>query len=280
MAEYIETKCGSAIGVTKAMEGAIGPTDAVTNTKQNLIQASHIVKPYYIMHNVVKENALGQLLKTAKVAYSENPPGTLSYVLDDMSLAVLKVDQELLENSTCNLFVGNSVKAEEAKQAVVALSQAAMQNQQIDLLDVIKVIKSDSLIEAEEQLIVGKQKQQEQAQAMDKAKMAQEKQMSDQQNALRDKEMKHEADMIILKAKEDRQTKKEVSAIQALGFAEDKDVNDNSIPDVVELAGLELKGRKQDLDEQEFEHQKNIDEEKLKNDKEKIKVSKIKKSSS
>lgn len=280
MAEYIETKCGASIGVTKAMEGAIGPTDAVTNTKQNLIQASHIIKPYFILHNVVKGNVLNQLLKTARVAYMENPPGTLNYILDDLSMRTLAIDQELLESSTCNLFVANSVKAEEAKQAVINLSQAAMQNQQIDLLDVIKVIKSNSLNEAEEQVTIGMEKRQEQAQAMEKAKMEQEKQMIEQQNALREREMQHEADMIVLKAKEDRQTKKEVAAVQALGFAEDKDVDNDGTPDVVELAGLELKSRKQDLDEQAFEHQKEIDRKKLENDKEKIKVSKIKKSSS
>lgn len=280
MAEYIETKCGASIGVTKAMEGQIGPTDAVTNTKQNLIQASHIVKPYFTLHNVVKQNVLNALLKTAKIAYSQNPPNTLHYVLDDMSVKMLTIDQELLETSACNLYVGDGVKAEEAKQAVIALSQAAMQNQQVDLRDVIKVIKSNSLNEAEEQLSLGMDKRDEQNQAIEKAKMQQQKEMADQAAALRDKEMKHEEDMIILKAREDRKTKKEVAAVQALGFAEDKDIDNDGIPDVVELAGLDLKGRKQDLEEKKFDHQKEVDTQKDKNDKEKIKISKNKKSSS
>ncbi len=62
--------------------------------------------------------------------------------MDDMSKKMLTVDQGLLDGSTYGLFVANSVKAEEAKQAIVQLAHSAMQNQQLDLLDVFKIIKT------------------------------------------------------------------------------------------------------------------------------------------
>lgn len=281
IAEYIDRKCGEAIGVTKPMEGQVGPTDAVTNTKQNIVQASHIVQPYFELHNIVKGKVLKALIETAKVAYSQNSPGTLSYVLDDMTTKMLTIDENLLDSSTYGLFLSNSGKAQDAKNAILQLAQAAMQNQQVDMLDVIKIIKSDDMNEAEELLTVSMQNKQEQLQASEKAKLKQQEELENKQREHEIEGRQHEADMIILKAKEDRQTKKEVAAIQALGFNENKDVNNDGIPDVIDLAGLDLKGQKQDLDERKFQHQQQQDkklaeqgDEKLKNEKEKIKLQK------
>ena len=287
MAEYIETKCGAAIGVTKAMEGAIGPTDAVTNTKQNLVQASHIVQPYFELHNIVKGKVLKALVETAKVAYSESPPKSLSYVLDDMSVKMLTIDSMLLDSSVYGLFISNSGKADEAKQAIIQLSQAAMQNQQIDILDVIKIIKSDDMNAAEEQLEVGMQNKQDQAQAMDKQKMDQDKAMQDQQMGITREQWAHEEKMILLKASEDRKTKLQVEAMAALGFDPNKDEDGDGEPDILEVykhgLDVEIKKGKLEQDQQKlglekdkFAHQKMVDYEKLKNDNKKIEVSKNK----
>ena len=59
-----------------------------------------------------------------------------------------------------------------------------------------------------------------------------------------------------------------------MGFFKNKDINDNQIPDVLELAreGLDanIKVRKQDLDEKKFEHEKENDKEKLKIEEKKV----------
>lgn len=275
MAEYIETKCGASVGVTKAMEGAIGPTDAVTNTKQNLVQASYIVKPYFELHNIVKGNVLKALLETAKVAYSTPEAAErLSYILDDMSVRMLAIDKPMLDSSRYGLFISNSGKADEAKQAVVQLAQAAMQNQQADLVDIIKVIRSTSVTEAEELLTVSMQNKQEQMQAGEQAKLQQQKQMQDQTMGITREQWAHERDMVMLKAKEDRKTKIQVETIAAMGFDTNKDEDGDGTPDVLEVAKfgvdadikrkqLEQADRKLDLDEDKFTHQQKVDDEKL-----------------
>ncbi len=154
IANFIDERCGIVIGVTKSMEAQIGASEAVSNTRQNIQQASHILRPHFELHSTVKGNVLRKLIETAKVAYTIGKPRKLSYVLDDMSVQMLSVDQELLENSTYGLFVSNSSKAEEAKQAVIQLSRAALQNQQADLIDIVKIIRSESIPEAEELLQV------------------------------------------------------------------------------------------------------------------------------
>lgn len=282
LAEYIERRCGASVGVTPQMEAQIAAGEAVNNTQQNLIQSSYIIQPYFELHNTVKANALNMLLDVAKVAYSAPGARTkLTYVLDDMSMHMLTIDKDLLANSRYGLYVANSAKAADAKRAVESLAQAALQNQRADLTDIIKVIKADSINEAEELLEAAQSKKDLQAIMAEKraADIEKQKRMAEQEDI--EAEREHELDKIRLK--EDLTTEREIQkqTILSLGFAKDQDVNKNNVPDVMEVAkfGVDttLKTRKQNLDEQQFSHQQEMDEEKLKLEEKKIAASKAKK---
>ena len=289
IAEYIESKCGSSIGVTPQMEAQIAPGEAVGNTQQNLVQASHIIQPYFELHNNVKGNVLTALLETAKVAYAGAKQKKLSYILDDMSMMMLTLDGELLDSSSYGIFVANSSKANEAKQAIINLSQAAMQNQQADILDVVKIIRSESIQEAEEMLMVSRDRLQAQQSSIEemRAKEAQAQRKHEEELAVTN--FNNELTLVREKAKEDRKTKVQVQAIQSMGFDPNKDQDDDGTPDVLEVAefgvNADIKRRQQDLAEREFEHQIEEDahsreQDGIKNklDKEKIQVQKMKKS--
>jgi hypothetical protein len=274
-ADYIDRKAGLSIGVTPQMEAQIAAGDAVTNTQQNLIQASYIIQPIFELHNTVKAEALQGLLDVAKTAYSQRQPRKLSYVLDDMTHKMLTTDPELLENSRYGLYVANSAKADQAKKAVESLSQAALQNQQADLADIIKVIKSDSITEAEELLDEAADRKNSQLQAIEMSKIKAQKEAAKAAAEEKEAERAHERDMIILKERERRETEVQKQAILSMGFNENKDVDKDGRPDVLEVAqhGLNaqiagnqaaLDQRKQDLEEQKFEHQKEVDKESLK----------------
>lgn len=274
IAEYIERKCGDAVGVTKQMEGAIGSTEAVTNTKQNLMQSAHVIRPYFELHNNVKARVLSGLLEVAKVTYSNKPNSKLAYVLDDMSLAMLTIDKELLDNSTYGMFVMNSAKSADAKMAVEQLAQAALQNQTADIADIIKIIRSDSLTEAEELLEAASSRKAIQANEIEMSKI---QQLKEQQQAIANEaqlERDHEAKMIVLKEGERRKTEIQKQTILSLGFNENKDEDSDGVPDVLEVAkfGVEadIKRRKLALDERKQAHQEQFDAEKLKLDKKKL----------
>jgi hypothetical protein len=274
IAEYIERKCGSSIGVTPQMEAQIGPNEAVSNTKQNLQQSSFIVRPYFDLHNTIKTNVLQALADTAKVAYSLYKPQKLSYILDDMSMAALEIDEDLLESTSIGIFVANATKADEAKKAVEMLGQAALQNQQAELGDIVKIIRADSIDDAEELLEIAQQKRREIEQMNAEAERQARADELEAQQAHQKEEWAHEAEMIVLKESERRETEIQKQTILSLGFNEDKDIDDNKVPDVLEVAkhGVDasMKERKQTLDERKFEHDKEVDKQKLKNDEKKI----------
>ena len=223
LAEYIERRCGESVGITKQIEGQIGTEEAVRNTQQALVQSANILEPYFDMHNLIKKNVLQALIETAKVAYSELQPKSLSYVLDDMSVAMLTPDYELLENSTYGLFVSNSMKADETLQTMQQLSHAALQNQQVELSDVLMIMNSESTQEAEELLKVAEQNRAEREQAMQQQQMqSQEQQAEAQRNWEREKmDKEHEYRMAEIDLKGEKDIQKQV--ILSMGFNENKD---------------------------------------------------------
>jgi len=287
IAEYIEAKCGAAVGVTKTMEGAIGPTDAVTNTKQNLIQSNYIVRPYFEMHNQVKRNIMQGLIETAKVAWADGKARKIQYALDDMSIAMLTIDPELLDNSTYALFVTNSAKSEETRQAIINLSHAALQNQQATLLDVANVMGAASTQEAKELLEVAQAKAQEREDAIQQQQIQAQKDEAARQDKLMRDGWQHEADMIVLKEGEERKTKLQVEAMAAMGFAQDKDMDKDQIPDIFEIykygTDADLKGKKLELEQEglalenkKFSHQQTVDNKKLQLENKKIEKAAVK----
>lgn len=281
LAEYIERRCGESVGITKQIEGQIGSDEAVRNTQQALVQSANILEPYFDMHNLIKRNVLQALIETAKVAYSELQPRALSYVLDDMSVAMLTPDYDLLENSTYGLFVSNSMKADETLQTMQQLSHAALQNQQIELSDVLMIMNSESTQEAEELLKVAEQNRAEREQALQQSQQeAQAQEAEAQRNWEREKmDKEHEYKMAEINLKGDKDIEKQL--ILSMGFNEDKDLDKDGMPDVLEVAkfGVDaaIKQRKQDLDEKKLEQQKKEHEDKKVLEEKKIKAQMAKK---
>lgn len=281
LAEYIERRCGESVGITKQIEGQIGTEEAVRNTQQALVQSANILEPYFDMHNLIKRNVLQALIETAKVAYSELQPKSLSYVLDDMSVAMLTPDYELLENSTYGLFVSNSMKADETLQTMQQLSHAALQNQQVELSDVLMIMNSESTQEAEELLKVAEANRAEKEQAMQQQQIQAQQQEAEAQRAWEREKMdrEHQYTMAEIDLKGEKDIQKQL--ILSMGFNEDKDIDKDGMPDVLEAAKFgveaEIKQRKQQLDEAKFEQQKKEHEDKKALEEKKIKAQVAKK---
>jgi len=263
MAEYIEMRCGASVGITKEMEGQTPPQGAVANSQMNYTQSSFIIEPYFELHNQIKKNLIEGLLETAKVFYSKGNVSKLSYVIDDFSTKLLDINSELLDNSTYGLFVSNSSKAAEAKQAVQQLSQAAMQNQKAELSDIVKIIRSESVQEAEELLSVAEGKAHEREMQLQQQQSKAQQDMLAQQEQYAETAFEREKELIVLKEEERRKTEIEKQLILSMGFNTDKDMDEDGKPDVLEVAKMgvdaDIKMRKQKLDELKFQHQQEMD---------------------
>jgi hypothetical protein len=255
MLESIEAQAGKSIGVTGPVLGQTATSEKVGVNNQNLIQTGHILEPYFTYHDKVKKNVLSALLETAKVAILENPDEvTIVHTLDDMSSESIKIDKELLNNNTLGLFIEDATMIDEVKQQITNLAHAAMQNQTIELSDVLKVIRKDSIAEAIEDLEV--------AEANRLAKLRQEEERKNKANIelenkreeFAQKAHEREKELIILKEEQKRETEIQKQTILAVGFNTDKDMDGDGKLDVLEIADRGVKAQ--------IEIAKNIREEK------------------
>jgi len=259
-AEYLRQKCGESVGLPDTVLGQISPSAEVGNTKQQIVQTSHILEPYFDLHNHVKKNVLEAMYEVTKTAWIENPPGTIDYVLDDMSRHSLFVDIGLLESSTIGIFVSNSAKSEETKDLIRQLAHAAMQNQMAELSDVIAVVRQEGTQEAEETLKAAETKKKKELQAENEAERNNRLQVAREarewEKEKMDKEHQNTLEEIKLKGGFDLQKQ----AMLSIGFNEDKDMDNDGTPDVLEIyknaVDADLQNRKQKLEEDKFQEER------------------------
>ena len=284
LAEKIKQECGEAMGVSRQMEAQLGPEDAVSNTRQSLIQSSYILEPFFNLHNRIKKNVLTALIETAKVCYSNKKPQKLSYVLDDLSVRTLDLDPALLDNSTIGLFVTDSSSAQEIKDTITQLAHAALQNQSVKFSDIVSILKETSITAAEDRLKASEVESEERANQAEMARIKAQKDLEESKVQHEKEKWQHEIDLAIVKEEEKRKTEVVKGALVGASFNPDQDVDKDGINDYLEIArhGLDadVKRAKVDLDVAKFQHQKIVDTEKLKLEKEKIKAAKSKNNNS
>lgn len=276
MMEYVRQQAGRSIGVTDMVEGKFDSNDPVRNAQQSLIQSSNLLEPYFNLHDHVKRNILQALVTAAKIAYKDNPKEYLSFVLDDMSMEILKIEEDLLDSSIIGIFIANSAKAEEAMNTIKQLSHAAMQNQKAELSDIAAIMRQEGLAEAEEVLLVAEQNRREQDQQAEAQKQEQMKEFEKMKNAEAERNHEREKEIIILKEEERRKTEAIKGAFMGASYNPDKDADNNGINDYLQiaekLAEENFKLENLDLEKMKFRHQQNIDNKKLSQEDRKLSI--------
>lgn len=261
--DFIERKVDDLLGLSPQMKGSIQASESVTNVRQSVNQSSYILEPFFQDHNEVKCRVLQSLVEHAKIAYRNTKNKRIQFALDDLSIGMLNIDGELLNNSTLGIFIANSSKSTEVKQMAKDLAHAAMQNQMLDFADLIDVVKSDNTNDIQEKLRMAQNRKRDY-----EAKIAQQQneyqiKIQEMQEAENEKQHVRDIEKIKIKAAEDRETAIEKQAVLALGFAEDKDMDKNGIPDVVDTMKQLLAEDKFEFDKEKFYKELDIKKQEL-----------------
>lgn len=267
MLEYVRIQAGKSVGITEPVEGQVGPREAVGNTKQNLVQSSNILEPYFSAVNYLKQVILNSLLNVANVAYSTKEPVKLSYVTDDMVIKSFDTDSANFDNEVIGIFVENTAKLEAIEEDLKNLAFTALQSQKIELSDVLAAIEVDSYKEAKETL-----KKAEMARIELESQIRREEQENAQELMRMEEESKdrdHERakEIVILKEEQRRETIIQQTALTGMSFNPELDQNRNRVNDFLEIArhgiDADIKTRKQNLEEDKFNHTREKDEKEI-----------------
>ena len=166
----LEEMAGSISGVTRQREGAVGQYEYVGNVQRSVVQSATITESWFYSHGEIKQRVLERLCNLMKVAWAGGKKAGM--ILGDGAYKFLNVMPDIALQDY-GVYVGDSGKDDSMKQVVQQLAQAALQAGSVDLLGVIKVLKADTMTEAEKVL----------EQAMSEIQKQQEETMKQQQQA-------------------------------------------------------------------------------------------------
>ena len=272
----IEELAGTISGITQQREGAISTNELVGNVERSVVQSSHITEPLFWVHNQCKRHALTMLLDTAKGAWEETGKRKLSYIFDNGERAYLDIADKFYYEDM-DVFVSDASKDLENIQKLQQLIQPAMQNG-ASLLEAAEILTNDNFNIIKQKLKEMQERQEQIQQQAQQAEQEQAIQIQQMQNEQREQElMLEEAKMELERYKidADNQTKIAVAEISAYRGTEEKDANNNGIPDPFELGKQALEQQKIQSDmytkRYEQKQKKEIEDKKIELEREKMK---------
>lgn len=283
--DKIEQLAGTISGITEQREGAISSHELVGNVERSVVQSSHITEPLFWAHNQCKRHVLNMLLNTAKGVWAQTGKKKLSYIFDNGERAYIDI-QDKFYYEDMDVFVSDTSKDMENIQKLQQLIQPAMQNG-ASLLEAAEVLTNDNFNIIKQKLQEMQQRQDDLMRQQQEAEQQQAVQLQQMQNEAREQElMLEEAKMELERYKidADNQTKIAVAEISAYRGTEEKDANNNGIPDPMEIAKdataqrkiasdeytkryearqkKEIEDKKIDLEKQRMEHEMKLQKQK------------------
>ena len=266
--DKIEQLAGTITGITEQREGSISTSEMVGNVERSVIQSSHITEPLFWVHNQVKRHSLNMLLNTAKGAWEDTGKKKLSYIFDNGERAFLDIPSKFyLEDM--DVFVSDASKDLENIQKLQQLIQPAMQNG-ASLLEAAEILTNDNFNIIKQKLKDMQTRQEQQAQQQQQAEAQNQQQLQQMQNEAQERElMLQEAKLELdrYKIDQDNQTRIATAEISAYRGAQDMDVDQDNIPDPIEMAKdatQQMKVREEQYTKKyEIEQKKNMEQAKI-----------------
>lgn len=243
----IDQQISDVAGVSRQREGQIEAREAVQNAQSSVSMSLVVTEIYFQTHDNLWEQTLDSFIQVVQDCFKDKKI-TRQYVLDDLSIETIEITPEELTNIDLGIYVSNNSRDEEVFRNLQNLSQALVQNDKATFSDLVKMFKSTSIEELESMVTEAEAKAN---------KMAQEQfqQQMEAQRAMQQEEQAFELE----KQSRDHQNKILLAEIDSFKFQQDQDINDNQVPDQLELARFhedtKLKSRQLQLDEYKLKNQ-------------------------
>jgi hypothetical protein len=189
---------------------------------------------------------MGQLyqaiIDAALYVESKKPQSTLSYITSEGESAFVQVNGADLRFRDLKVFLTNRPEDNQMFQEIRALSQAVIQNGG-SLHDIIELYSTKSVRQMKKVFKTLKERQeqlQDQQMQQQQQQMEQQQQIAQSQMQMQQQQAEQKIAHDDYQKELDRINKKEIAIIQATGFGrvEAEDVNQNVVPDVLEVSKL------------------------------------------
>ena len=274
--DKIEILAGTISGITTQRQGEISTSELVGNVERSVVQSSHITEPLFWAHNQCKRHVLNMLLNTAKGAWEQTGKKKLSYIFDNGERAYLDIADKFYYEDM-DVFVSDTSKDLENIRKLQQLIQPAMQNG-ASLLEAAEILTNDNFNIIKQKLQEMQKRQEDQIKHQQEAEQNTQMQLQQMQNEQREQElMLEEAKMDLERYKidADNQTKIAVAEISTYRGTEEKDVDNNGIPDPEEMYKIAMDQQKirsgEFVKDREMKYKKNIEDKKIELERDRMK---------
>lgn len=242
MLNFIKSQVDLISGISPQREGDVSTSENVGNVERAITQSSYITETYFSVHEDTKLRAMRALLETAKVAW-RGKTKKLQYILDNMSMVMMTVDGDYLNDADYDVHLTTSSQSVELENLLKELAHAGLQNDKVTFSQIIDIFTTESLSTMARKIkAVEEENARQQAEQFERQQKAEEeknqiaREQIQQANEFKAQELqlkKYEIDtkaMVAIRTAE----------INAYMKQQELDLDGDGIPDPVEIAGLAL----------------------------------------
>jgi len=243
MLSYIESQISTISGISAQREAQVESRETLGGVERSIQQSSYITEHWFLLHQNTKLRVMNTLLDTAKEAW-KGKNIKKQYVLDDMSSAFLELNGDEFRSAEYGIFVNDSSKDMELFGALKSIAQVAMQNDKLSMSGMIDIYCTESIASIRRKIEMAEEvaSQEAQAQAEEQSKQIQE-QLA-QQAAIEQEKINLDK----YKIDTDAQTKIQVAQINSFSRQQNQDIDNDLIPDQLEVGKLALEQQKYSSD--------------------------------
>ena len=255
---FIKSQMDLISGVNEYRQGDIKGDANVGTSNMGWSASNSMTEKYFALHNSFKRDCMQRLLEVAKYVWKQNPK-KVQYVGDDMMVEVVNSYDEFTE-SEYDIHIDDGPNTQELMQALNQLAHAGMQTGQIKFRDLIEIYKKDSISSLARYLEESQDKMAQEQQEQQQAEQQHQKELADQQAQLQQQALQLEYEKLNredVNRQLDRENKIQIETLKGMSFAQDQDINDNGIPDLLEQSKVAILQQKQAFEEvqKDREHQ-------------------------
>lgn len=220
--EYVKREIGMAMGISPQREASFDNNSNVSDNRQAITQSNFITEPYFFIHSEIWKSVLNDYLINFRT-YCENQLGTnkkelsIHYYMPDGTAELLKVTPSSLCHSDIGLFLTSGDQSQQYADNMMQLVHAFAQNAGEGIVQVSQIIKDISSgaspEEIHKRIQIEEKKQQDRQQQIQQAEQQAKKEQIQMEIDSREDIQKHEIDLAVTKAVENRITQLQVANI-------------------------------------------------------------------
>lgn len=270
LANYFKAQAFETVGITMQRLGSIAASESATGVQQAVNNSYSQTEMYFTrFSNFLMPRFKEMMLNAAQFYNATKPSVQLSYITSDQERSLFNIEGYKLLLKDFNILV---TSRPDHKNIVDQLKQLAINNNTTnsEMSDLAKIVAADTVSE-----IIGaanaatkRLQDQQMAQSQREQEMMQSQMQMQEQQDIRDKEFEASENA------KDRELEIMKAQIQAMGYAKERDIDGNGVPDVLEVAefnrNLAMDNQDLLLRQQEIQNKKSLEQDRLSLEREKM----------